>query len=65
MDFFHDLIGQDAYEVWLTHYGVFDHEKFEDVKKFEGFIEYRGERFDFYEPLSPDTQAEKFGLTKR
>ena len=41
---------------------MFDHEKFKGNEKFDGFMEHRGQRIDFYKVLKLDLQAPYFGF---
>ena len=63
LDYFYTLVKPEEYQILLTSYGIYDHEKFKDNEKFEGFMDYKGQRIDFYEKLHNEQQMKYFGYT--
>ena len=49
----------------LTNYGIFDHEKFKDIEKFGGFMDERGQRIAFYQPMTLEQQFKLFDFATK
>lgn len=65
LDYFHKLLGTEDYQILLTSYGIYDHEKFKDNEIFDGFMDNRGQRIDFYQPFKVEELARLFGFDSK
>ena len=66
LDYLHDLLGTEDYQILLTSYGIFDHEKFKDNENFENFIQARkDQRIQFYQSMHSDQQFRYFGFESK
>ena len=63
LDYFYTMVKPKEYQILLTSYGIFDHENFKENEKFEGFMDYKGQRIDFYEKISIEKQVKYFDCT--
>ena len=65
LDTLYQFIGPRDYQVLLTSYGIFDHDKFSNNEKFDNFMDFKGQRIDFYTTLEPELQAEFFDVENK